>query len=184
MTSAFKLALGARIGRDGAFARWQALEVLRRTSPEAATQRRRAKARSQKGAPAKRPRFDAEPDDDAKRIVSNMASYGFSLHQILRYTGLHKAQMRFCKKELQTAAITRDLTVVQSAYLQSVGGPERNWKDADGTMTRFWLERKMGWRPPPERSLSLNANLDLDKLSEAQLEQLEALMEAAAPQTR
>jgi len=63
-----------------------------------------------------------------------------------------------------------------------VGGPERAWKEADGTMTRFWLERRMGWRAPPERTLALNANLDLDRLSEAQLEALEALMEAASPQ--
>jgi hypothetical protein len=82
---------------------------------------------------------------------------------------------------LQTAAITRDLTVAQSAYLQSVGGPDREWQKADGAMTRFWLEHRMGWRAPPDRLMSLNANLDLDRLSEAQLEQLEALMEAAAP---
>lgn len=163
------------------FQRWPLLEVIARISMNAHMTRTKAK----RDATRKMSRFDAEPSDDAKRIVSNMASYGFSLHQILRYTGLHKAQMRFCKKELQTAAITRDITVAQSAYLQAVGGPERAWREADGAMTRFWLERRMGWRAPPERSLALNANLDLDRLSEAQLEQLEALMEAAGPaQTR
>lgn len=160
------------------FAVWQYLEIMPRQSMKAFLTRR-GKTRA---ATAKFHRFDAEPTDDAKRIVSNMASYGFSLHQILRYTGLHKAQMRFCKKELQTAAITRDLTVAQSAYLQAVGGPEREWHRADGAMTRFWLERRMGWRAPPDRLMSLNANLDLDRLSEKQLEQLEALMEAAAPE--
>jgi hypothetical protein len=162
--------------------KWSRLEVMPRESlahSNARTLRKRRKAGERVD---RRYRFDSEPSDDAKRMVSNMASYGFSLHQILRYTGLHKAQMRFCKKELQSAAITRDLTVAQSAYLQSVGGPDREWQKADGAMTRFWLERRMGWRAPPERSLALNANLDLDRLSEAQLEQLEALMEAAAPQ--
>ena len=161
---------------------WPRLEVMPRQSRADYEARIKNARRKSGNAMHKIKRFDAEPSDDAKRMVSNMASYGFSLHQILRYTGLHKAQMRFCKKELQTAAITRDMTVAQSAYLQSVGGPDRNWRDADGAMTRFWLERRMGWRAPPERSLSLNANLDLDRLSEAQLEQLEALMEAAAPQ--
>lgn len=123
-----------------------------------------------------------EPSEDARAIVRQMASYGFSLHQILRYTGLHKAQMRHCKRELQSAAIQRDLTVAQSGYLQAVGGPDRNWKEADGTMTRFWLERRMGWRAPPDRLMTLNANLDLDRLSEAQLEQLEALMSVAQGQ--
>ena len=168
----------ARGGARTAFARWQKLEVLPGLSLRSATTRRAIR----RAATAKAHRFDAEPSDDAKRMVSNMASYGFSLHQILRFTGLHKAQMRFCKKELQTAAIARDMTVAQSAYLQSVGGPDREWQKADGAMTRFWLERRMGWRAPPERSLALNANLDLDRLSEAQLEQLEALMEAAGPQ--
>jgi hypothetical protein len=160
------------------FQRWPLLEVIARISMNSHMTRTKA----QRDATQKKVRFDREPDDDAKRIVANLASYGFSLHQILRYTGLHKAQMRFCKKELQSASITRDLTVAQSAYLQAVGGPERIWDRADGAMTRFWLERRMGWRAPPERSLALNANLDLDRLSEAQLEQLEALMEAAAPE--
>ena len=171
---------GSKVQLLRAFNRWQLLEIIPRVS--ARSHMTRTALARYKDATTKNARFDAEPSDDAKRMVSNMASYGFSLHQILRYTGLHKAQMRFCKKELQTAAITRDMTVAQSAYLQSVGGPDRNWKDADGAMTRFWLERRMGWRAPPERSLALNANLDLDRLSEAQLEQLEALMEAAAPQ--
>jgi hypothetical protein len=161
--------------------KWSHLEVMPREAREAHDSRIKRERKASGNAMLKARRFDSEPSDDAKRMVSNMASYGFSLHQILRYTGLHKAQMRFCKKELQTAAITRDLTVAQSAYLQSVGGPDRNWKEADGAMTRFWLERRMGWRAPPERSLALNANLDLDRLSEAQLEQLEALMEAAGP---
>jgi hypothetical protein len=159
--------------------KWSRLEVMPREALDQHNDRLRRARKKSGNAMLKAKRFDAEPSDDAKRMVSNMASYGFSLHQILRYTGLHKAQMRFCKKELQTAAITRDLTVVQSAYLQSVGGPDREWNKADGTMTRFWLERRMGWRAPPERALSLNANLDLDRLSEAQLEQLESLMEAA-----
>jgi hypothetical protein len=169
---------GSKLQLKRAFSRWQLLEIIPRVSLKSAITRRGIA----QAATAKAARFDAEPSDDAKRMVSNMASYGFSLHQILRFTGLHKAQMRFCKKELQTAAITRDLTVAQSAYLQAVGGPERIWDRADGAMTRFWLERRMGWRAPPERSLALNANLDLDRLSEAQLEQLEALMEAAAPE--
>jgi|SRR5882672_6085442 len=169
---------GSKLQLLRAFNRWALLEVIARTPAKSAQTRRGARAMKI----LKAARFDAEPSDDAKRMVSNMASYGFSLHQILRFTGLHKAQMRFCKKELQTAAITRDMTVAQSAYLQAVGGPERAWKEADGTMTRFWLERRMGWRAPPERTLALNANLDLDRLSEAQLEALEALMEAASPQ--
>ena len=162
--------------------KWSRLAVMPREAQKAHDDRERTRLRKSGNMTDRRKRFDSEPDADAKRIVSNMASYGFSLHQILRYTGLHKAQMRFCKKELQTAAITRDLTVAQSAYLQSVGGPDREWQKADGAMTRFWLERRMGWRAPPERSLALNANLDLDRLSEQQLEQLEALMEAAGPQ--
>ena len=158
---------------------WQRLKVLKPRSREALL---RAQARDplarQKILEKKQQRGD-EPSEDARAMVRNMASYGFSLHQILRYTGLHKAQMRHLKHELQTAAITRDLTVAQSGYLQAVGGPDRNWKEADGAMTRFWLERRMGWRAPPDRLMTLNANMDLDKLSEAQLEQLEKLMEIA-----
>jgi hypothetical protein len=108
-----------------------------------------------------------------------MAAYGYPVHHILRVTGLQKAQLRYLKTEIQTAGIRKDLDVLESGFMQAVGGPERDWARADGAMTRYWMERRLGWVPPPSRSVTLNANMDLDRLSDEQLLQLEALMEQA-----
>ena len=125
-------------------------------------------------------RRELEPSDDAKAMVSNMAAYGYPVHHILRVTGLSKAQLRYLRPEMERAGIVKDVNVLQSGYLQAVGGPELEWDKADGAMTRFYMERRLGWVAPPSRSVSLQASMDLDRLSDEQLLQLEALMALAA----
>lgn len=117
---------------------------------------------------------------DAEKMIENLIAYGFSLKQIYDATGVHKSSLRSMKDRLAGAGHRKDLDVIDSAWLQAVGGPEKKWHMADGSMTRFWLERRLGWRPPIARSVAVNANLDLNRLSDAQLETLEQIMEAAS----
>jgi hypothetical protein len=117
---------------------------------------------------------------DAKAIIENMVAYGFSLSQIYDVTKVGKSQLRDMKEKLRGAASRKDLDVIDSAFMQAVGGPDRKWNQADGQMTRFWLTHKVGWRPPPERAVSLNANVDLNRLSDKQLELLESILETAS----
>jgi hypothetical protein len=154
---------------------WEKMEVAPvRAKPVRRTRHQAAMARR-----SERSRRELEPGPEVKAIVLNMAAYGYPVHHILRVTGLQKAQLRYLKTEIQTAGIKKDLDVLESGYLQAVGGPEKDWSKADGAMTRFYMERRLGWVPPPSRSVSLNANMDLDRLSDDQLLQLESLMALA-----
>lgn len=128
-----------------------------------------------------RRRAEARLSPDAQRLIGNMAAYGFSLRQIMDAAGVTKAQLRFCKQSLVGAALRKDAAVIDSAFLQATGGGERGkWTMADGAMTRFWLTHRLGWKPPPERKVALSASIDLGRLSDDQLSQLELLLEAAS----
>lgn len=116
---------------------------------------------------------------DARDIIERMVAYGFSLKQIYDVTGVGKSQLARMKESLRGAAARKDLDVIDSAFMQAVGGPEKKWHMADAGMTKFWLTHRLGWRPPPERSVSLNAHLDLNRLTDEQLEKLEEIMQAA-----
>ena len=154
---------------------WDGLAVL----PAKRKPRRRTRHQAAMARLSERKRRELEPSDEVRSIVLNMAAWGYPVHHILRVTGIAKAQLRYLQAEIKTAGIKKDLDVLQSGYFQAVGGPEKDWQKADGAMTRFYMERRLGWVAPPSRSVSLQASMDLDRLSDEQLLALEALMAQA-----
>ena len=81
---------------------------------------------------------------------------------------------------MTTAAAQKDLIVLQSAFLKAIGGPEQNWEKADAGMQKWWIASRQGWRPPADRMVTANFHMDLTRLSDDELEQLERIMETAA----
>ena len=154
---------------------WEGLAVL----PPRRARVRRSRHQVAMSRLSERKRRELEPSDEVKAIVLNMAAFGYPVHHILRVTGIAKAQLRYLQDEIKVAGIRKDLDVLQSGYFQAVGGPEKDWEKADGAMTRFYMERRLGWVQPPSRSVSLQASMDLDRLSDEQLLALEALMAQA-----
>jgi AcrR family transcriptional regulator len=112
-------------------------------------------------------------------LVDRLAGYGYSVAEISLLTGLRSSTIyRHFREELTTSALKRDLDVIESAYFQATGGPanERDWRRADASMTRFWLGQRRGWRMPSANDKVIRQELDLDRLSEDELHELERLL--------
>lgn len=103
------------------------------------------------------------------------------MNDIKALTGLSDGKLRWMKSELRAAVLRKDVYVAESAYLQAIGGVDRDWEKADGIMTRWWLERrKPEWRRPPDKVIGLGQNANLDRLTNDELEQLERLLALAS----
>jgi hypothetical protein len=91
------------------------------------------------------------PSPEARAIVARMSGYGFSVAQISKLTGYRPSTLyRAFREELTTAGLHKDLDVLESAYHQAVGGPEKNFRLADTSMTRLWLGHRLGWKGQTE----------------------------------
>jgi hypothetical protein len=122
-----------------------------------------------------------QPSEETRKIVSNMAGYGLDVLTVSKLTGLSSATLyKYYRHEMTTAAAQKDLIVLQSAFLKAIGGPEQNWEKADAAMQKWWISSRQGWRPPADRMVTANFHMDLTRLSDEELEQLERIMEAAA----
>ena len=121
------------------------------------------------------------PSDETRKMIANMASYGLDVITISKLAGIAPNTLyRHYKHEMTTSAARKDLLVLQSAFLKAVGGPDQNWEKADAAMQKWWIGVRQGWRPPADRSINTNLNMDLSKLTDRQLDELERIMEAAA----
>jgi hypothetical protein len=122
------------------------------------------------------------PSPEARAIVARMAGFGFPVTKIARLTGFRPSTLyRVFREELTTAADLRDLDVIESAYHQAVGGPEKNYRHADASMTRFWLGKRLGWRQPTAYDQARNSvEVDLDRPSDEELHELDRLIGRAS----
>jgi hypothetical protein len=121
------------------------------------------------------------PTPEMRKTIANMAGYGLDVLTICKLTGMSSATLyRYYKFEMQCSAAQKDLMVLQSAFLKAIGGPDQNWEKADAAQQRWWIGARQGWRPPADRQINANFNMDLNRLSDAQLAELERIMEAAA----
>ena len=121
------------------------------------------------------------PSAEARSIVSRMAGFGMSVVQISKLTGYRPSTLyRSFRHELSTAGLARDLDVLESAYHQAVGGPEKNFRLADPSMTRLWLGHRLGWKAPTAFQDPRKVEVDLDRLSDDELHDLDRILSAAS----
>lgn len=117
------------------------------------------------------------PSAEARAIVQRMSGLGLSVTEIARLTGYRPSTLyRSFRQELSTAGLYKDLDVLESAYWQAVGGPEKDWRRADASMTRFWLGERRGWRARTAYDKPSQVSLDLDRLSDEELHELDRLL--------
>jgi hypothetical protein len=110
-----------------------------------------------------------------------MSGYGFSVPQISKLTGYRPSTLyRSFRHELTTAALAKDLDVVESAYHQAVGGPDKNFRLADPSMTRLWLGHRLGWKAPTAFQDPKKIEVDLDRLTDDELHELDRILSAAS----
>ncbi len=117
------------------------------------------------------------PSAEARSIVARMSGLGFSVTKISKLTGYRPSTLyRAFRHELTTSAISRDLDVLESAYHQAVGGPEKNFRLADPSMTRLWLGHRLGWKAPTAFQDPNRIEIDLDRLSDDELHDLDRIL--------
>lgn len=125
------------------------------------------------------------PSDETRKMIANMASYGLDVLKISKLSGLSSSTIyRHYRHEMMTAADQKDLIVLQSAFLKAIGGPEQNWEKADAAQQRWWIGVRQRWQLPATTSINANMNMDLSRLTDRQLDELERIMEAAAMDDR
>ena len=121
------------------------------------------------------------PSPEARAIVARMSGYGFSVTQISKLTGYRPSTLyRSFRDELTTAGLHKDLDVLESAYHQAVGGPEKNFRLADPSMTRLWLGHRLGWKAPTAFQDPKKIEVDLDRLSDDELHDLDRILSTAS----
>jgi hypothetical protein len=111
------------------------------------------------------------PTDEARKMVDAMAAYGIPQPQIAAVLGIHQETLRkHFRKELDTAYIKANSSVAQYLF--------ENAKSGNVTAQIFWLKTRAGWKEPPQAHQHSGAvgTYDLSKLSEDELERLEAIL--------
>jgi hypothetical protein len=112
--------------------------------------------------------------------IEAMSGNGMSPQQITLLTGIKPERLyRKYKDVMIRGAAKRTNEMAESAFLMGVGGPEKNWRQADAGMAKFWLERMGGpsWAAPRPND---QQGPDLTRLSVPQLIELEKALRPLA----
>ena len=117
---------------------------------------------------------------EMERSVEQMAANGLTPQEISLLTGLKAERLyKRYKDSMMKGGAKRTNEVAQAAFLMATGGPEKNWRQADASMNKFWLERRGGpiWAPPRPDD---ERGPDLTRLSVPQLIELERALRPLA----
>ena len=112
--------------------------------------------------------------------IEQMSANGLTPQEISLLTGLNPERLyRRYRDFMMKGGARRTNEVAQAAYLMATGGPEKNWRQADASMNKFWLERRGGpiWAPPQKDD---ERGPDLTRLSVPQLIELEKALRPLA----
>jgi hypothetical protein len=128
---------------------------------------------------AERLRAAAVERRELETTIENMVANGLSPQEVAMLTKIAPERLwRRFKNQMLTGEARRKNEVAESAYLMSVGGPEKDWRKADSAMARYWLDRRGGpaWRVPREES----EGPDLSRLTVAELLELQKALRPLA----
>ena len=125
---------------------------------------------------AERARGAREMEDAIERMAAN----GLTPQEISLLTDIKAERLyKRYRDVMMKGGAKRTNEVAEAAFKMAVGGPERNWRQADASMNKFWLERRGGavWAPPrPDQ----DGGPDLTRLSVPQLIELERALRPLA----
>ena len=128
------------------------------------------------------------PTDYWRGQVDAYASCGTPHADIAAVIGIDAKTLRkHYARELDFAGIKANVAVGRTAFLMATGGPRRLWREAVPSMTIFWLKTRMGWKETAQvQHTGAVGSYDLTKLSDEELERLDALLEriSVAPEDR
>jgi hypothetical protein len=139
--------------------------------------------------PRARAKRDRSPDEIAEAAkgarelelaIERMAANGLTPQEISLLTDIRPDRLyRRYKDCMLKGGARRTNEVAEAAFNMAVGGPDRNWRQADASMNKFWLERRGGpiWAPPKPDD---ERGPDLTRLSVPQLIELERALRPLA----
>jgi hypothetical protein len=105
-----------------------------------------------KAAPRKRGRPPHTPDARSRKFVKFLAFKRATQDEISKVIGINDETLRIhYADELDVEKERMAAYLVESGYLQAVGGPRRNWREAKEGMTKFMLEKFAGVLPIPTK---------------------------------
>lgn len=117
--------------------------------------------------------------DESRALVGRLASFGLSGPQVAELVDITLPTLyKHYGKQMRQAGLWKDVEVMESAFLKAVGGPDRDWEKSDAAQQRWWTEIRQRWRKPPEQHVV--ATVDLTKLSDVELDELERILERAS----
>jgi hypothetical protein len=112
--------------------------------------------------------------------IEAMSANGLDPRQISLLTGIKPDRLyKKYRDAMMKGGAKRTHEMGQSVFLMGVGGPEKDWRRADPSMAKFWLERMGGpaWAAPRPNE---TAGPDLTRLSVPQLIELEKALRPLA----
>ncbi len=134
----------------------------------------------------KRERTAEEQAENAKQAkelelaIEAMAGNGLTPQQISMLTGIRADRLyKKYRDNLLKGGAKRTNEVAEVGFLMATGGPEKNWRQADASMNKFWLERQGGpaWAAPRKDA---DEGPDLSRLTVPQLIELERALRPLA----
>ena len=138
------------------------------------------RARVKKGRSADEIAEAAEGARELEVAIERMAANGLTPQEISLLTDIRPDRLyRRYKDCMLKGGARRTNEVAEAAFNMAVGGPDRNWRQADASMNKFWLERRGGpiWAPPKPDD---ERGPDLSRLSVPQLIELERALRPLA----
>lgn len=121
-----------------------------------------------------------EPTEEQRNLVKGFAAVGLPQSQIASYIGIDKVTLlKYFRKELDHGMIEANSQIAKTLYQKAMSG--------NIAAAIFWAKARMGWseriihandvdNPMPSANQTVNINqMDLSKLSEDELDQLEKI---------
>lgn len=102
--------------------------------------------------PKKRGRPPHEPTEQTRKFVKFLAFKRATQEEIAKVIGINDETLRIhYAEELDVEKERMAAYLVESGYLQAVGGEKRDWREAREGMTKFMLEKFAGVLPAPTK---------------------------------
>ncbi len=125
-----------------------------------------------------------QPSDHLRNVVRYLVvGYGERQADIAKHLGVAPHTLRkHYRTELDQAKGDIDAAAIQTLVLKMLGGPKREWDKSDTACLLFYCKTRLGFREAPQElhHTGMIGTYDYSKLTDEQLETLDALLTAAA----
>jgi len=123
------------------------------------------------------------PTEQNRKTVKMMLAAGLKQAQVCMVLDISDRTLRkYYSREIECAEPEMFAVVGQSLMLQAIGGPERDWKQANTSAAIFIAKTRMGWKEPAQ-DVNLRGAVgtyDLSKLDDDGLRRLKEIIGAIA----